>query len=144
MASNPRNMRVSVDRLALIAAIERKANQCKKEYERTGTDNERAVAAWKAKTVKEYRDAAKKKLDAADALSKLTVKQLVSRSRPKEGSRWSSPIKVGYDLVSVPQPREGEQFEGYNTILRMLRMSKKDSVSLSEVQFKAYMEGCPV
>lgn len=138
--ANDRNMRVQVDRLALIRAIEAKQRKCQKDYERKGDKHLKEVDRWRIEKVKEMRDEAKKLTSRASELSKMTADSIVKGT----GKNGYLHLKVGGQTLYPPKEREGQQLEGFNTILRMLRMSKKDSVSLSEKQFKAYMDGCPL
>lgn len=143
--ANPRNMRVQVDRLALIAAIERKQRQCQKEYERSGEKHLKAVEKWKREEVARIRAEAKRLNERAAKLSKTPAETIIKDQQDRVAKGWS-PRYYDQDGHSFnpPHEREGSQLVGFDNVLRMLRMSKKDSVSLSEEQFKAYMDGCPV
>lgn len=138
--TNDRNMRVQVDRTSLIKAIERKQAQCQKDYERLGEKHAKEVEKWRKERVAEMRDDIKLKTARANELTKMPLKDIVAAA--KKGGYLH--LKVGGQTLHPPRERTGEQLDGFGNILRMLRMSKKDSVSLSEKQFKAYMDGCPI
>lgn len=153
--SNARNMRVRVDREALIQAIERKQRQCQKDYELKGDEYTQALARWQKQTVAEMeREAVKLAEDAklvkarAAALKKMSVATIAKNTDPNYyvlsldvSSR--DPYRRTRQL-QVPRPRDGAKLDNFNTVLRMLRMSKEKSISLTEAQFQAYMDGCPV
>lgn len=143
MAANPRNMRVQVDRMALIQAIERKQNQCKKDYERVGEKLELALRDWQEKKVAELRDQAKKLESEAKKLEKVAVSTL-KKAVESSSTGYAPYFHLSGKSYRLPEMREATKFEGFSNILRMLKMSKKDSVSLTESQFNAYMDGCPV
>lgn len=138
--ANPRNMRVQVDRKALIAAIERKQNQCRKEYERKGDKHLKEIGKWKKDELADMKEKVKHAQARIAELSKMSPQNILD-SMNDYGSLH---LKAGGNTLYPPKEREANQLNGYDTILRMLKMSKKDSVSLSEQQFKAYMDGCPV
>lgn len=138
--TNDRNMRVQVERTALIKAIERKQAQCQKDYERLGEKHAKEVEKWRKDLVAQMREETKLKVARTNELSKMPLKDIVAAAQ-KGGYLH---LKVGGQTLYPPNERKGEQLDGFGNILRMLRMSKKDSVSLSEKQFKAYMDGCPI
>lgn len=131
-------VRIPVEREALIQAIERQQKKCKEGFAKAGTtEYRRTLVAWRDKAVKVGERDLKKLKDDLAALKKMTPAQLEKAAGSATGLYMS---RSGY----APRPPEDKVTDGYATVLRMLRMSKSKSISLTEDQFRKYMDGCPV
>lgn len=134
-----RNIRVPVNRDELIQAIERKANQCKKDWEKASAKYEKDLEKWKTSYVKALRDASK------------ALESLADNFVPDEGGNFPDVYDIlekrhysgNSKVISFPsRPYEPTEPQGYAHILRILRMSDAKTISLTEDQFRAYMDGC--
>ena len=136
-------IRVKVPRESLIQALERKQNQCKREFEKYATDENhvKRVAEWKTKTLAEMeREIAELKKQVA-GLRKAKVTELIEQ----EGGDYRYATRQQRHPFPFNRERSPEQvIDGYSNVIRMLRLSEDKTVTLTEDQFSAYMDGCMV
>lgn len=116
-----RPISVRVRRVDLIKAIEAHDKQCQKDYEQAAKAYKLAKSQWPAKMAAYFADLAKKAKADPDAV-------------------YASGYKVRDNMP--PRPSQPRKPTGAQKLIDMLKLGSEEKITISEAQFRQYLDSC--